>query len=99
MKVRIVTLELKPGRVDEAVSFFWSNIAPVTREQKGCKGITLLVDRENCKVTSLVKWETDEDMLANENNGYLQEQLRKSIRVVAARPIIDYYDIDGEQSL
>jgi heme-degrading monooxygenase HmoA len=93
MYARIVTVQVRPDKFDEAVSIFQNSVIPAAKQQKGFISLMLLTDRSTGKGISVGLWETEADLRANEASGYLQEQLAKLGGVVAAPPVRDEYEV------
>jgi hypothetical protein len=45
MHVRVTTIQLQPGKVDEAIRIYQESVIPAARQQAGFQSTTLLVDR------------------------------------------------------
>ena len=65
MHARVTTLNMDPGRIDDAIRQLESDI-PRWKELDGFKGFTLLVDRDSGKVTGTSFWESESQMQASE---------------------------------
>ncbi len=70
MYVRSTTFHGTPGNIDAAIAFVTNEAAPTLVKIDGCRGLSMLVDREtgNCIATS--SWESEAAMRASD------EQLR-----------------------
>jgi heme-degrading monooxygenase HmoA len=64
---RSITLEGRPGNVDAGISFVVDEAAPMVQAIEGCRGLSLLVDRQSgeCIVTS--SWDTEAAMRASDS--------------------------------
>jgi heme-degrading monooxygenase HmoA len=93
MYARIATVQIQPGKLDEAIRIFRDSVVPAARQQKGFKSIVLLTDRNTGKGISIGTWETEADMIANEASGYLQEQFAKFSSVFAAPPVREHFEV------
>ena len=97
MYARVVTAQISPDRVDEAIRLFRDSITPAAREQKGFQSGRLLVDRKTGKVISVGLWETEADIQATgEGSVYLQEQLAKFASLFTAPPIVEHLEVAVE---
>ena len=74
---RLVTLQLQPGKTEEAVGIYRDSVIPAAKKQHGFKGALLLTDASTGKVFSITEWETEADMKAGEASGYYREQIAK----------------------
>ena len=64
MYARLVTGSIPPDKLEDAIQLWRDSVLPSVRQQKGFKGVRLLVDRKNGKVASLGLWETEADFQA-----------------------------------
>src|SRR5436305_2809846 len=83
---RLVTLQLQPGKTEEAVRMYRDSVIPAAKKQHGFKGALLLTDASTGKVFSITEWETEADMKAGEASGYYQEQINKFGPMVTSTP-------------
>ena len=67
MYARVNTFAGSADRVDDGVRDIQERIVPWAREMNGCKGAIALVDRETGKTIGITLWESQEAMLASEN--------------------------------
>jgi heme-degrading monooxygenase HmoA len=93
MYARTVTVQIQPGKLDEATRIFRDSVVPAAKREKGFKSIMLLTDRNTGKGLAIAMWETEADMKANEASGYLQEQLAKFSSVFAAPPVREHFEV------
>ena len=93
MYARTVTVQIQPGKLDEAIRIFRDSVVPAAKQQKGFKSIVLLTDRNTGKGLAIATWETEADMKANEASGYLREQLTKFGSVFAAPPVQEHFEV------
>ena len=77
MHARMLRMQFKPERIDEAARLFSEDIVPNCRGQAGYRGAYFLVDRKLGECVPLTLWETEADMLATEENRFFQTQLVK----------------------
>jgi len=93
MYARAVTIQVQPGKLDEAIRIFQDSVVPAAKQQKGFKSIWLLTDRNTGKGLSVGLWETEADRTASETSGYFGEQLAKFGGLFAAPPITERYEV------
>ena len=53
MFARVITMQLKSDKLDEAAKFYKEIIVPVVKSQKGFNSNYLLIDRETGKAVSV----------------------------------------------
>jgi len=93
MHARVSTVQIQPGKTDEAISIYRDSVVPVGKQQKGFKGALLLADPNTGKAISVTLWETEADMKAGETSGYYQEQIAKFASVFAGPPVGEHYEV------
>ncbi len=77
MHARMLRMQVKPERIDEAARLFAEDIVPNCRGQAGYRGSYFLVDRKLGECVPVTLWETEADMIATEENRFFQIQLMK----------------------
>ena len=77
MYARMLRMQVKPERIDEAARLFSEDVVPGCREQPGYRGAYFLVDRKLGECVPITLWETEADMIATEENRFFQTQLVK----------------------
>lgn len=91
MHARVILGRVKLDMQDEAIKIYKEKVIPVTQKQTGFKGVHLLTDPDTSKFISITIWETENDMIAGESSGYLQEQLNKLAAIFVGPPSIQHY--------
>ena len=92
MYARVVSVQGKPGTMDESVQIYKESIVLAMKEQPGYQGTTLLVKGEETAV-SISLWAAEADMQAGEASGYLQTQFAKVAPFFAAPPKNEHYEV------
>ena len=95
MHARVILGKVKHKKQGEAIKIYKESVEPAVKEQKGFKNIHLLTDPDTSKFISITFWETENDMLASETSGYLQEQLDKIAVLFVGPPTIQHYIISN----
>ena len=93
MQARVVTVQIQPGKTDEAIGIYRDSVISAAKQQKGFKGAFLLTDRNTGKGVSVTLWEMEADLKAGEASGYYQEQITKLGGVFAAPPAREHYEV------
>ena len=93
MYARVTTVYVRFDLIDKAIDIYRDSVIPAARLQLGFQSGTLLVDRENGKGLSITIWDSLEDIKANEENQYYQEQLLKMMVVFTADPIREEFEV------
>jgi heme-degrading monooxygenase HmoA len=94
MHVRMVTAQIKPGKLDEAVEYWRTTVAPSARELRGYVSARMLVDRPANRLRSVGFWESEADFQASV--AWTQAHLAGFGEFLAAPPVIDGFDLVAE---
>ena len=98
MFARVTTLQLRPGKLDEFLRFFQDSIAPAAATQPGFGGITLMTDPRLAKVVAFGLWDSEAEMLANEQ-AYYQAKLGEVGGLLAGPPLREAYEVSVQVEL
>ncbi len=94
MYARVVSIQMAPAKVDEAVKLYKDSVVPAARKQKGFKSTRLLVNRKTGKGASITVWDSEASATATgEASAYLQEQIAKFSKLFTAQPVVDTYEV------
>ncbi len=96
MHVRAATVQVLPGKTQEAIDIYNNSVVPAAKAQKGFQGAYLMTDASSGKGLSITVWETEADMEAGESSGYFQEQIGKFGGVFAGPPTREHYELSVE---
>jgi heme-degrading monooxygenase HmoA len=66
MFARVTTVQAPPDRIEESARVAREQALPAMQGRSGFKGMYYLVDRENGRGLGITLWETEEDLLATE---------------------------------
>ena len=90
---RVITAQVQPGKIDEAIRVFRDSVLPVTGQQQGARQLLLLADRKANRCVVVGIWESEQAMAASETSGYFQLQAAKFDHIFAAPPTRENYDV------
>ena len=93
MYCRAVTVQLLPGKTQEAIDLYEKSVVPVAKQQNGFRGAYLMTDAATGKGISISVWDTQDDMVLGERSGYYQQQLAKFRTLFAADPVTERYEL------
>ena len=96
MYAGVVTVQVLPGRMDEAIQVYRDSVVPAARQQRGYRAHYLLTDHESGKCISIGLWETEADMTATKASGAYQQRLAMLKDVFAAPPVREDYEVSVE---
>lgn len=91
MYARAVNVQLKSGKVDEAVNIVKDAIVPVLKQQKGFKGQLFLTQSDTGRAISINMWETEADLTVFETSALYREIMGKLAAVLAGPPAGERY--------
>jgi heme-degrading monooxygenase HmoA len=83
----------QPEKIDDVTKVAQDSILPAAKQQPGFKGWLVVTDRDSGKAYSITLWETEDDMLAGEKSGYLQEQVAKLGAFLTAPPTTEHLEV------
>lgn len=93
MYAGLVTVQVRPKKMDGFVHIFEGSIVPALRGQHGFRGTRLFVDPTLGKSVLLTLWESEADMTAFEASGGFQEQLAKFQPVLGAPATLERFEV------
>ena len=93
MIVRLLRMQVKIDRIDGASMLFEESVIPLCKSQKGYKGAFFLTDRKTGNCLPITMWESEEDMIATEENRFFQEQVVKFMNFFTSSPIREAYEV------
>jgi hypothetical protein len=93
MYARMLRMQVKPDRIDEAVRLFSEDVVPGCRSQAGYRGACFLVDRRVGECVPITLWETEADMMATEGNRFFQNQLMRFLGLFHHGLVREAYEV------
>jgi len=93
MHARVILGRVKLNKQDEAINIYKESVVPAAKSQKGFKSMNLLTDHDTSRFISITIWESENDMIASESSGYLQEQLGKIAALFVGPPTIQHFAV------
>ncbi len=97
MHVRAVTLQIQPGKMQEAIDHVNDSLVPVLKAQKGFQGFYLMTDASSGKALGISVWESEADMVAVESSGTYKEQVAKFGPLLVGPPAQEHYELSVDQ--
>ena len=91
MHVRLVTVQVQPGKIDQAISLYES-IESEWKQKKGFLSAHLIVDRNTGKGVSATIWETLADLRETETTGWYQDVISRFGSMLAGPPTSEIYE-------
>lgn len=93
MYARVTLSQSQPGKADQVTLIHRDSVVPACKQQKGFKGLYLLIDRKTSKGLTISLWDTEADMTAAETSGFYQQQVAKFKDVLSATPVREAYEV------
>ncbi len=93
MHARVTIGQFPPDRVDEAMRVYNEHAVPAMREQRGFRGVLMLVDGATGKGMSISMWDTETDMAAGESSGYYRTQIARFAQLLETAPTLEHYEV------
>jgi hypothetical protein len=94
MLARVTTLEVQPGKLDEAQRILRETVLPALRQQPGSAGIVSLTQPETSRAMVIAFWESQEALDAADEKGFWQSQVAQTIFLIASVPTREVYQVD-----
>ena len=93
MFARILRMQIKIDKIDEAVKLFKTGVVPLCKKQPGFEGAYYMTDSKKGEGVAITLWKSEKDMLANEKSHFFQEQVAKFVGFYAMPPIREAYEV------
>ncbi len=93
MFARLFQFQLKLGKIDEAIKSFRESIIPAVKPEKGLVSYSVLLDRNTGKGATIIYFDTEENMLANEASGLPQKMRDEFKDYWAGQYMVDRYEV------
>jgi len=88
---RSTTFHGKPENIDAGIRFIMNEVAPALEEIDGCRGLSLLVDRETGHCIATSSWESEATML--NSNDQLRTIRERGRDILGATMQVDEWEI------
>lgn len=95
MFARLGTFQFNAVMLDEAVKRYEERVIPAIRAQKGSRGAYLITDRKAGKGISLTLWDSEEDAIADEQSGQMQERSSWFKDFFTVPPVREGYEVNA----
>jgi len=95
MFARVVTAQVAPAKLDEAIKLWKESVMPAVKSQKGFSSGRFLVNRSTGKIMTIGLWNTESDMRATAG-GFVQEQIAKFGSMFSGPPVVEEFEVAVE---
>lgn len=96
MFARVVTIQARQGKLEEATGLFRDSVIPAVKQQGGFSGALLLTDPASGKAISITLWASEAEQQASEANGYFREQVGKVAALLAGPPTAEGFTVSAQ---
>jgi heme-degrading monooxygenase HmoA len=96
LHARVVSMEMVPINVGEAVRIYQERVIPAAREQEGFRGALMLTDPETGEGLSISLWNSEEDMHASEASGFYHRKLGELEDFFISTPVRKHYEVSAQ---
>lgn len=93
MHARVVSMEMLPMNVAEAVRICEDRVLPAAREQEGFRGTWMLTDPDTGEGLSISFWNSEDDMHASEESGFYHRKLGELEAFFTSTPVRKHYEV------
>jgi heme-degrading monooxygenase HmoA len=94
---RVVSMEILPTDMEEAVRIYQDSVLPAAREERGFRGALMLTDHHTGEGVSISLWESEDDMHASEASGFYHGKLDALDRLFVSAPIRKHYEVSARE--
>ncbi len=96
MHARVVSMEMLPVNVGEAVRIYQERVVPAAREQQGFRGALMLTDAGTGEGLSISLWSSEKDMHASEASGFYHRKLGELEAFFISTPVRKHYEVSAQ---
>lgn len=96
MHARVVSMEMLPMHVGEAVRIYQDRVVPAAREQEGFRGALMLTDPDTGEGLSISLWNSEDEMHASEASGFYHRKLSELEALFISTPVRKHYEVSAQ---
>ena len=93
MFARLTMFQVKSDKLGETIKRFQESVIPAAKSRKGFHGGYLLTDRKTGKCVSVALWDSEEDIIADEQSGHYQERVSIGKESFTTPPVREIYEV------
>lgn len=93
MHARVVSLEMLPMNIGEAVRIYQDRVVPAAREEEGFRGALMLTDPDTGEGLSISLWNSEDEMHASEASGFYHRKLAELEALFISTPVRKHYEV------
>jgi len=99
MFARLVTVQFQVEKINEVIRMFEEEVIPVGKSWKGYRGSYFLGDRNTGNCAAFTLWDSEEDIIANDQSSSYQGLLGKVAPLITSAPVREVYEVIIQDSL
>ncbi len=93
MHARVVSMEILPMDIEEAIRIYQDLVVPAAKEERGFRGALLLTDPYTGEGVSISLWESEDDLHASEASGFYHRKLDQLDALFISTPVRKHYQV------
>jgi len=93
MVARVTRFQANVDKLDEVKKNFEKSVFPAVKLRKGYQNGYLLTDRKTGNCISLAFWDTEHDVIADEQSGHFQERINMGKKFFVKPPVRELYEV------
>jgi heme-degrading monooxygenase HmoA len=93
MFARLVTVQFQVEKIDEVFKMFEEEVIPLGKSWKGYRGSYFLGDRNTGKCAAFTLWDSEEDIVANDQSSSYQGLIGKVAPFFTTVPVREVYEV------
>lgn len=97
MHARVVSMEMLPINVGEAVRIYQDRVVPAAKEQEGFRGALMLTDPDTGEGLSISFCNSEDDMHASEAGGFYHRKLSDLDDLFISTPVRKHYEVSAQE--
>jgi heme-degrading monooxygenase HmoA len=96
MFARLVSAQVKGGKLDEVIRIWKEEDIPLMKSVKGYQGAYLFTNHKTSNAISMTLWDTEEDAIADERSALHSKQLDMFKGLMTGEPVAHRYEISAQ---
>lgn len=97
MHARVVSMEILPMEIEEAIRIYQDLVVPAAKEERGFRGALLLTDPYTGEGVSISLWESEDDLHASEASGFYHRKLDQLDALFISTPVRKHYEVSVQE--
>jgi heme-degrading monooxygenase HmoA len=97
MHARVVSMEILPMDIEEAIRIYQDLVVPAAKEERGFRGALLLTDPYTGEGASISLWESEDDLHASEASGFYHRKLDQLDALFISTPVRKHYEVSVQE--